>query len=219
MDVEELGWEYPFLRQALPAAGVAIGVVWVADFLVWPLGRRLSGSAGPSEDLEASSARLAVEVAMVLLALAAVERIVRANLAVMVPGPAAANGAFFANVWARPVTVLAGWVVLLVLKGDIALLCRPRGLPAQEPLPRARVLAPWLFLLALYIAVDGGASLVSWIATGLVKASLDVSGYAAAWELAAGVCLMVGARWLAKRLAYPPIIPGVIRWFRPTQPN
>jgi len=207
-----LYWDLPrFLVREAVFPLVAVAILWAMRFVAWPLGRRLSGNSTPSQDVEASSARLAIEVALVVLALWGVERAIGFGLRYL-PSALASSGWF--TYLLGSLTPLVGWCVLLAFKGDLAWLCGPRRMPAQEPLPavRADLLQPWMFLLGLWFVVKGSAGIIAWVTAAAVTGWWDAGSYGRVWEAGFGLALILGAGWLSGRFSYGRLLPAIGRW-------
>lgn len=204
-------WEIAWA--ALVSAVLIMGVLWVTSFITWPFGRRLSGSRTQPQEVETSSALLAVEVALAMLAISGFRQAVGEGLSDLARTRSLQVQDSPVRSLLAVLVILTGYAVLLAFKGDLAWLCRPRRMSAQEPLPsvRAAVLQTWLFLAGLWFAVKGGAALAAWVAAALISGMWDATWSGSAWEVALGVALIVGAQWLSVRLSYGPLSPAIRR--------
>jgi len=209
-------WGSPWtvLRWGLICGVVLVGVLWGAGFVVWPIGRRLSGSTTAPEAAEAASSGLAVEVALMVLAINGLEQAIARALWATVRSTPEQRDFGTVPAWLPGMALAIEYAALLAFKGDLAWLCRPRRMPEQEPLQavRAAVLQPWLFLLGLWLAIYGGAALAAWAATCLRGGAWDATWMSRGWETALGVALIVGARWLSVRLSHGRLIRAVGSW-------
>jgi len=205
-------WE---IARAIVISVIAVIVVlWVSSYVVWPLGRFLSGGGAPAQEAETSPVLLAVEVALALLAIHGFRRVVGDALSDLArSGSPQAEGGYVRACLAV-VFMSAGYAALLAFKGDLGWLCRPRRTATQEASAsvRAGVVQPWVFLLGLWFAAKGIAALASWAVAGCLSGMWDPTWAGSAWETALGVALIVGARWLSVRLSSGRLIPAIWKW-------